>query len=575
MAVLAPAHPTAAPDHPADLVPLPSPYAREERLAGWFVGIAISAVALGMLIGLLQALEYAGIDLYPYLKPFIHSYYQGLTLHGVLNALVWTTFFICGFLIYVTVQAYRQPLPRPELAELAFWVMTVGLVMAAVPMLTDDATVMFTFYPPMLAKWTFYLGLTLVVAGTWLVTAALAFAYRQWRRSHPDERTPLAAFMSLVTFVMWSIASVGIAMEMIFFNLPLSLGLIEQTNPTIARTLFWLTGHPIVYFWLLPAYVSWYTLVPRQAGGKLFSDPMARFSFILFLLLSSPVGLHHQFTDPGISATWKLVHAFITFAVFFPSLLTFFNVVASLENAGRARGGRGILGWIVRLPWNDPTVTPQILAMLLFAFGGIGGLVNASYQVNLAIHNTAWIVGHFHLTVGSAVTLSFMSISYWLLPRLLGRQLWAPKLAMVQGWLWFGGMILFSNALHRLGLLDMPRRTAIGSAPYVQQVATPVVAEWQALLPLVAIGGTILAISGVLYITICVMTPLLGKRVATAPPELEFSEAQAGPEHAPALLDRWRPWVMLAIALVIVAYGPTLLEQAMTNGLTAPGRRVW
>jgi cytochrome c oxidase subunit 1 len=575
VAIVAPEHPTIRSESPSEYAFLPSPFAREERLTAWFVGIAIAAVALGILLGLLQALEHAGIDLYPYLTPFIHSYYQGLTLHGVLNALVWTTFFICGFLIYVTVHAYRQPLPRPEIAELAFWMMLVGLVMAAVPMLTNDATVMFTFYPPLLAKWSFYLGLTLVVAGTWLVTAALVLANRAWRAEHPDERTPLAAFMSLVTFLMWSIASVGIAAEMIFFNLPLSLGLIEQTNPTIGRTLFWLTGHPIVYFWLLPAYVSWYTLVPRQCGGKLFSDPMARVSFILFLLLSAPVGLHHQFTDPGISPTWKLVHAFVTFAVFFPSLLTFFNVVASLENAGRSQSGRGWVGWIRKLPWNDPTVTPQILAMLLFAFGGIGGLINASYQVNLAVHNTAWIVGHFHLTVGSAVTLTFMSISYWLLPRQLGCRLWAPKLATAQGWLWFFGMIIFSNALHRLGLLDMPRRTAIGAAPYLQQVATPVVAEWRAILPLVAVGGTILAVSGIAYVVICVMTAVAGKRVMALQPDLEFSEAQAGPEHAPAMLDRWGIWVVVAIALVLVAYGPTLLDLLATNGLNAPGRRVW
>ena len=84
---------------------LTSPYAREERLTAWFVGIAIAAVTLGMLIGLLQALEHAGINLYPYLSPFVHSYYQGLTLHGVLNALVWTTFFISCLL-------YTSPSPR-------------------------------------------------------------------------------------------------------------------------------------------------------------------------------------------------------------------------------------------------------------------------------------------------------------------------------------------------------------------------------------------------------------------------------------------------------------------------------
>ena len=135
-----------------------------------------------------------------------------------------------------------------------------------------------------------------------------------------------------------------------------TIGWIQGTDALLARTLFWFTGHPIVYFWLLPAYISWYTMVPKQAGGRLFSDPMARASFILFLILSIPVGIHHQYADPGIHRNWKLLHAFLTFAVFFPNLLTFFNVVASLENGARARGGRGLMWWFGKLPWNDPSL---------------------------------------------------------------------------------------------------------------------------------------------------------------------------------------------------------------------------
>src|SRR3989304_958019 len=105
--------------------------------------------------------------------------------------------------------------------------------------------------------------------------------------------------MALVRFVMWTIASLGLAAEMLFLLIPWSLGLLGGTDALLARVLFWFTGHPIVYFWLLPAYVSWYTLVPRQAGGRLFSDPLARVSFILFLLLSIPVGFPHQFPPPG------------------------------------------------------------------------------------------------------------------------------------------------------------------------------------------------------------------------------------------------------------------------------------
>ena len=193
---------------------------------------------------------------------------------------------------------------------------------------------------------------------------------------------------------------------------------------------------------------------------------MARVSFLLFLTLSIPVGIHHQYADPGIHQGWKLLHAFLTFAVFFPSLLTFFNVVASLESGARARGGRGLLLWFTKLPWGDPSLAAQVLAMVLFAFGGISGLVNASYNVNLVVHNTAWVPGHFHLTVGTAVTLTFMGITYWLVPYLSGRALWNRHLALVQVWLWFIGMAIFSHALHRLGLMGMPRRTMIGSASY-------------------------------------------------------------------------------------------------------------
>src|SRR5262249_60958660 len=116
-----------------------------------------------------------------------------------------------------------------------------------------------------------------------------------WRRAHPAERTPLPAFMALVTFTMWTLASLGLAAEMLFMLIPWSLGLVGGTDALMARVLFWFTGHPIVYFWLLPAYASWYTLVPRQAGGRLYSDPLAPGSFFVVLGLSPPLGVPHPF----------------------------------------------------------------------------------------------------------------------------------------------------------------------------------------------------------------------------------------------------------------------------------------
>jgi cytochrome c oxidase subunit I len=116
--------------------------------------------------------------------------------------------------------------------------MTVGLILAAVPLLNNQATVLFTFYPPMRAYAAFYLGLTLVAAATWLVALTLYRTYAAWRRTHPDEWTPLSAFMALVTFAMWTIASLGITPEMLFLLLPWAFDSINGSDALLARTLF-------------------------------------------------------------------------------------------------------------------------------------------------------------------------------------------------------------------------------------------------------------------------------------------------------------------------------------------------
>jgi cytochrome c oxidase subunit 1 len=537
----------------------------EKRLTGAHMLVANVALLGGIVTGLLQGLEHAGVE-FPASEYFLQSYYHSVSMHGVLNVLVWTTFFIAGFLPFISARAYAMPLAGPRLGWLTFWLMLAGLLIAAVPLAGNAATVMFTFYAPLQAHWAFYVGLTLVVVGTWLITVRLVLSQRAWRARNPGARTPLAAFMSLVTMAMWTLASVGLAASMLLLLIPWSLGLVAGTDPLLTRTLFWLTGHPIVYFWLLPAYVSWYTLVPRQAGGRLFSDPMARGSFLLFLVLSAPLGLHHQVTDPGIHEGWKLFQAFLTFAVFFPSLLTFFNVVASLEGAGRARGGKGLAAWFFRLPWGDPSLAAQLLAMLTFCAGGIGGLINASYNMNLVVHNTAYVVGHFHTTVGTAVTLTFMGISYWLVPHLAGRALWSRRMALAQAWIWFVGMLIFSTALHELGLRGMPRRTMISQASYFQP-------EWSALLPWVGVGGALLFVSGILYLLNLFLTVTVSRAPAAAVPE--FAVSASPPEDGPAVLNRLRPWVITAVVFLVVAYGPTLARLVATSQLNAPGFRVW
>jgi cytochrome c oxidase subunit 1 len=206
--------------------------------------------------------------------------------------------------------------------------------------------------------------------------------------------------------------------------------------------------------------------------------------------------------------------------------------------------------------------------MILFAFGGIGGLINASYSVNMVVHNTAWVPGHFHLTIGTAVTLTFMGISYWLVPYLRGRALWNRPLALVQAWLWFVGMTIFSHSLHRLGLMGMPRRTMIGASTYLSLQPT-----WQTDLSLVGLGGTLLFISALFYFVNMAMTVVASRQPASV--EIPAAEVMNGPEEAPRILDRWWPWLAVAGLLILLAYGPTIAQLVSTSPLNAPGYRVW
>lgn len=509
--------------------------------------VAVTAFALGSMMAVMQALARTGVDL-----PFgtARLYYLSVTAHGVLLALVFTTFFIMA-LGYLVTETTLGRVAGQAWAWAGFWIAIVGTVVTTAAILSGTSTVLYTFYPPLVAHPAFYIGATLLVVGSWIWCGVMIGSYRAWRTSHALDRVPLPAHGMIATVVIWALATAGLAVEVVVLILPWSFGLVDRIDPIIARTYFWWFGHPLTYFWLVPTYVLWYTVIPRVAGGKLFSDALTRVVFVQFILFSTPVGFHHQFTDPGIAGGWKLVHTFTTYAIMFPSLVTAFTVIASLEYAGRARGGTGLLGWIWRLPWRDPFFASVALSMITFALGGFGGAINAAYAMNAMIHNTAWVQGHFHLTVGTAVALSFMGVSYWMLPRLTGHALVWPRVATLQPYLWFVGMTCFSVPNHIAGLLGMPRRVYTGE---FQGVAAA--QEWLPLVNLSAVGGVILFVSAMCYVGVLVGTMLVSAPGATAP--IEYAEALAPPTPGPSVWDRFGMWAVVAVVLIILAYAQPL-----------------
>ena len=522
------------------------------RWLRWTIYIGYAALTAGVFHGLAQALAYAKIDILRFF-PSLRGYYQGLTAHGVANVLTFTFAFANGFLPLLVARALGRALDT-RLLVAAFWTLLVGNLITIWAVTTNHASVLFTSYAPLQAHWTYYLGLALVVVSTWLAAANMFLTLARWRREHRGERTPLLAFISVASYAMWVLASLPIAVLFLGLLLPWSLGLMAKTDPLLDRTLFWFTGHAIVYAWLLPAYVSWYALIPRQVGGKILSDSFTRIVFILFLLLSIPTGFHHQFTDPGIPVQYKIMQGILTFGIVFPSFATAFSVIASLEMGGRARGGTGLLGWIPKLPWNDPSVAAQLLAMLTFVLGGATGLINASFTMNQLIHNTTWIPGHFHMTVGTAVALSFMGIAYWLIPYLTGRGLWSRGLALASSWIYTIGTLIFARGMISAGLEGMPRRIFRVAATYDSPA-------WDLGGMLTAVGGTLMFFGIMLFFVDMAMTVAAGRK-GEHPKDVPVSETLTVPQASgwEVKLDRLGWWVVAAIVLIAIAYGPFFLS---------------
>ncbi|MFB6251927.1 MAG: b(o/a)3-type cytochrome-c oxidase subunit 1 [Halobellus sp.] len=541
-------------------------YPDEAKVVQASFAVAFIALGIGAFFGLIQALHRTNV------LRVIDSvdYYTLLTAHGVLLALVFTIFFLVGVFTWAIAKGFERPLPDIRLTWAWFGLMTTGTVLNAVAILAGlvpeipmSADVLYTFYAPLEAHPAFYIGLAMFIVGTWMAGADWFLAYRDWRGDNPDERIPLQPFIVLTTMIMWYVSTLGVAVAVVFFLIPWSLGLIETVNPLLTRTLFWYFGHPVVYFWLMPAYLLWYTVLPKLAGGRLFSDPLARVVFVLFVLLSTPVGIHHQYVDPGIAEGFKFIAMTNTMFLLLPSLLTAFTVVASVEHGARQRGGDGYLRWLGALPWRDPAFAGMALAGLMFAAGGFSGMINAGMNINYLIHNTLWVPGHFHMTVGTAVALTMMAGTYWLLPQITGKTIYSRPIGLFQVVLWFIGMVFMSNAMHRGGLLGIPRRTA--EPQYQNFDFAAAVGSVGEIRMQIAFGGVLLFLSVVLFL-FNVAATWAESRVDT-PVDDTIPEPLSPSSGAPLILDNLSLWTGIAVVLVILAYTLPLAGIITDSGL--------
>lgn len=520
--------------------------------------LAFGGFGLALLLGAWQM--WVRSPLHPWINNPEH-YYRSVTAHGTTMGYVFPTLVAMAFGYAVTELSLERSLIGIRWAWAGWILVALGTVTALVPVSLGLSSVLYTFYPPMIGNPFYYIGVVLVVIGSWIWVALMAINVYAWKRGNPGVAVPLPMYASVAGSLLWGWTAVGAALELLFQIIPAALGLTHTIDAGLARVFFSWTLHAIVYFWLIPAYIAYYTIVPRAIGGRLFSDSMARLSFALFLVLAMPIGIHHLFSDPQVGAGFKFIHSVFTALVAIPTFLTVFTITASAEIAARLRGGHGALGWLKALPWQNPMMLAVAFSFIMLGFGGAGGLINMSYQLDQSIHNTQWVTGHFHLIFAGAIVIMYFAIAYDLWPHLTGRALADLGMIRTQLWTWFIGMIVLTFPWHWVGILGMPRRMAFYdySDPALSPDALSVVASVS--------GAAILVVSAALFLTVLVRGHLAPR---VEPPAYRFSVAVHPSGKVPAALNGYGLWVGLMLTLSVINYGFPILHLLFRSGTSVP-----
>ncbi|MBO0962621.1 cbb3-type cytochrome c oxidase subunit I [Neobacillus sp. MM2021_6] len=531
-----------------------------------YIFVAFMAILLGGILGLVQGLNRAGLlEL-----PSWVNYYQVLTAHGLLLVVVLTAFFTIGYFYAGMSHTLGGLLPKVRtMAWIGFGLKIIGFVLAVIPIIMGDASVMYTFYPPMAAAPMFYIGLALIVVGVWMCAFGAFIQVANWRKNHKGQHVPILSYFATGVFVLLFFGSVPVAVEVIVMIIPWSFGWVETINVMVARTLFWAFGHTLVNIWYLTAVSAWYVIVPKIIGGRRWSDTLTRVVIIALVVMNITGGFHHQIVDPGISPSVKFMHVFMSLAIGFPSLMTAWAMFAVFEKTARKQGGKGLIGWYKKMPWGDVRFLAPMIAMIAFIPAGAGGIAQSTNQLDQVVHNTMWIVGHFHLTLGMSVVMTFFGISYWLVPYISKRVLTPQinRLGVIQTWIWTIGMIFMSGSMHAVGLLGSPRRTS-----FTTYGDNATALSWNPYLLCLAVGGTLLIIGVLLQVYAVINMMFFAPKGET---EFPIAEEEENATKTPYWTERWGMWIVIMLLVVAMAYVIPLSEFIVNAPPGSPPFKTW
>src|SRR5262245_21792540 len=195
--------------------------------------------------------------------------------------------------------------------------------------------------------------------------------------------------------------------------------------------------------------------------AKPLTEKLSRTAFFLYILFLQLASAHHLLAEPGLGASWKIVNtSYMMYLAVLGSMIHGLTVPGSIEAAQRRNGyTKGAFEWLRKAPWGNPAFAGMFLSLVFFGFiRGISGVVLGTEQLNLLMHNTIYVPGHFHGTVVAGTTLAFMAGTYLVLPLIFQREIVWPKLAKLQPYLFGIGAAGISLFMMGSGTMGGSRR---------------------------------------------------------------------------------------------------------------------
>ncbi len=420
---------------------------------------ALFLIAVGGLFALIfrtelaaSGLQFLNVEMSLFGQNGPQLYNTLMSLHGMIM-IISILLGISGIINYVVpllIGAHDMAFPR--LNAFGYWVAVPAAILLLMALVLGGFDTGWTGYPPLSARapvgmQMFFLGV--FTAGWSSILGALnviATVLRLRAKGMTAMRLPIFVWASVATSIIALTATqlIGLSFQLVMFQRLFGMGFFDPAkggNPVLFQHLFWFYSHPAVYVFVLPGLGIISELLPVFVRKPLFGYRWVAMSSLGIALVGFLVWAHHMFTS-GMNEYLRVPFMYSTLLVAVPTGVKFFSWVATI--------------WKGKIE----TPTPMLFvlgAIIVFLMGGLSGPPNATIALDLHLHDTYWIVGHFHDTIFGGFVFPFFAAIYYWFPKATGRRMnefWGK----VHFWLMTPSFLILTFGMMRVGLLGMRRR---------------------------------------------------------------------------------------------------------------------